>query len=77
MFIQDRLLALISKPEFYLCVDDSITKKKLAADIYLDNMNSNGYTQSWVYKAVNSTKSSSLETLNDWLHENALGKNDI
>ncbi|KAL6942132.1 hypothetical protein ACO0QE_003298 [Hanseniaspora vineae] len=76
MFIQNKLLALVSTPEFYLCVDDSITKKKLTADIYLDNMNSNEYAQSWVYKAVNSTKSSSLETLDEWLHENALGKND-
>ncbi|AGO12929.1 AaceriADL320Cp [[Ashbya] aceris (nom. inval.)] len=66
---------LLLDKEYYLCVDEATTRRKLLADTFLE-IYADAYASPWVYKAVG-TGAKDIASVEQWLKENALAKSEL
>ncbi|AAS51600.1 ADL320Cp [Eremothecium gossypii ATCC 10895] len=65
---------LLLETDYYLCVDEATTRRKLLADTFLEV--SDAYASPWVYRAVD-TGAKDVASVEQWLKENALAKSEL
>lgn len=61
---------------FWLCVDESTTRRKMLADYYCEAYPVK-YDKTWVFNAVYQPAVRDIDTLDNWLAENAVSKAEI
>ncbi|SCU92303.1 LAMI_0E09692g1_1 [Lachancea mirantina] len=61
---------------FSLCVDESTTKRKVFADTFLE-LQPNEYAPEWVCRGACYLKTLNMDSLMDWLHENAISNAEL
>lgn len=64
-------LMVVPISQFWICVDEATTKKKLVADMYAE-LKSGKYEIEWIYYGVNRIPSVTTDALDHWLGENAI-----
>ncbi|CUS23868.1 LAQU0S12e01838g1_1 [Lachancea quebecensis] len=57
--------------QFWICVDEATTKKKLVADMYAE-LKSGKYEIEWIHYGVNQIPVVTIDALDHWLEENAI-----